>query len=388
MIRFAWTQFRTQAAVGAGLLAVVAVVFAVTGIQLAHSYDAAVALCRQQGNCASLSGFFPSDGYRRVNKSLDAAALAVPGLIGMFWGAPLFAREFEAGTFRLAWTQGVTRTRWLAAKLSVAGLAAIAAAELFSLMLNWWASPIHKAGGYTPLTSGIGSSYIVGVAPAGYAAFAFAVGAAAGLFTRRTVPAMAVTLAVFAAVMTVFPIWVRPHLMPAARATSALGPVPVSSRGSIDGHLGLYATRPAGLPGAWVISTQVVAPDGRAPSSEPAGPCGASPSTQACGDYIQSLHFQQTVTYQPATRYWDFQWIETGIYLALALILAGLCFLRIRPGRPADPGIRRPRAIRPAPALTGVLAALAALGARDTRGAGAPTPDDLPARLRGHNNRA
>jgi hypothetical protein len=353
MIRFAWIQFRTQAAAGAGLLAVVAVVFALTGIQLAHSYDAAVALCQQQGNCAGLSGFFPSDGYRTVNKGLDVAALAVPALIGMFWGAPLIAREFETGTFRLAWTQGVTRTRWLAAKLGIAGLAAIAATELFSLMLNWWASPIHKAGVSTPFTSGIGSSYIVGVAPAGYAAFAFAVGAAAGLFTRRTVPAMAVTLAVSAAVMTAFPVWVRPHLIPPAQATSAVSLPSANLRGSSDGHLGFYTSRPTGLPGAWIISSQVAAPDGRAPSSEPGGPCAISPSAQACGAYIQSFHFQQTVTYQPASRYWDFQWIETGIYLALALILAGLCFLRIRPGRPAEPGTHRPRAIRPAPALEG-----------------------------------
>ena len=124
-------------------------------------------LCEQQGNCAGLSIFFPSGGYRTADKGLDVAALAVPGLIGMFWGAALIAREFETGTFRLAWTQGVTRTRWLAAKLGITGLAAIAAGELFSLMLNWWASPIHKAGGYTPFTSGIGSSYISGVAPAG-----------------------------------------------------------------------------------------------------------------------------------------------------------------------------------------------------------------------------
>ena len=116
MIRFAWIQFRTQALVALGVLAVAAVAFAVTGIQLARSYDAAVALCQQQGNCAGLTGFFPSGGYRTVNKGLDVAALAVPGLIGMFWGAPLIAREFETGTFRLAWTQGVTRTRWLAAK--------------------------------------------------------------------------------------------------------------------------------------------------------------------------------------------------------------------------------------------------------------------------------
>jgi len=41
---------------------------------------------------------------------LDFLVLAVPLLIGMFWGAPLISREFEAGTFRLAWTQGVTRS--------------------------------------------------------------------------------------------------------------------------------------------------------------------------------------------------------------------------------------------------------------------------------------
>ena len=35
------------------------------------------------------------------------------------------------------------------------------------------------------------------------------------------------------------------------------------------------------------------------------------------------------VSYQPTSRYWAFQWIETGIYLALALALAGYCFWRL-----------------------------------------------------------
>jgi hypothetical protein len=351
MIRFAWIQFRTQALVALGVLAVAAVVFAVTGIQLAHSYDAAVALCQQQGNCAGLSSFFPSGDYRTANKSLDVAALAVPGLIGMFWGAPLIAREFETGTFRLAWTQGVTRTRWLAAKLGIAGLAAIAASELFSLMLNWWASPIHKAGVFTPFTSGISSSYISGVAPTGYAAFAFAVGAAAGLFIRRTLPAMAVTLAVSAAVMTAFPILVRPHLIPPAQVTSALSPAPAANMEVTNNTLMLQTAQPQRMPGAWVLSSQVVTQADRPIYSMPAQACGPTPSARACITYMESLHLRQTVTYQPASRYWAFQWIETGIYLALGLILAGLCFLRIRPGRPAEPGIHRPRAIRPTPAL-------------------------------------
>lgn len=37
--------------------------------------------------------------------------LAVPAVIGMFWGAPLISRELETGTHYLAWNQGVTRTR-------------------------------------------------------------------------------------------------------------------------------------------------------------------------------------------------------------------------------------------------------------------------------------
>jgi hypothetical protein len=54
MIRFAWIRFRTQAAVGAGLLTIAAIALLVTGIQLAHAYDAAAAVCKQQGNCARL----------------------------------------------------------------------------------------------------------------------------------------------------------------------------------------------------------------------------------------------------------------------------------------------------------------------------------------------
>ena len=56
--------------------------------------------------------------------------LLVPAIIGTFWAAPLLTREFEAGTFQLAWTQSVTRTRWLAAKLGVGVLAAMATACL------------------------------------------------------------------------------------------------------------------------------------------------------------------------------------------------------------------------------------------------------------------
>jgi hypothetical protein len=36
------------------------------------------------------------------------------------------------------------------------------------------------------------------------------------------------------------------------------------------------------------------------------------------------------VTYQPAGRYWTFQWLEMATYIAIGLILAGSCFARVR----------------------------------------------------------
>jgi hypothetical protein len=73
--------------------------------------------------------------------------LAAPAIIGIFWGAPLIARELETRTFALAWTQSITRTRWLVVKLALTGLAAMAVTEALTLMQAWWADPISKAIG-------------------------------------------------------------------------------------------------------------------------------------------------------------------------------------------------------------------------------------------------
>ena len=160
---------------------------------------------------------------------------------------------------------------------------------------------------------------------------------------------MAVTLAVFTAVIIAFPIWVRPHLIPPVQATSTLSLASIANMpgvGAFNGHLSLVPGAAAAPPGAWVISSsQLTTPDGRASSSEPAGPCAEPAVTiaaQACNDYIESLHLRQTVTYQPASRYWAFQWRETAIYLALALALAGFSFWRISRDRSTALNIRRP----------------------------------------------
>jgi hypothetical protein len=41
---------------------------------------------------------------------------------------------------------------------------------------------------------------------------------------------------------------------------------------------------------------------------------------------MQSAGFRQFVTYQPASRYWAFQGIETGIFVVLAAALIAVTF--------------------------------------------------------------
>ena len=391
MIRFTWLRFRVQAVAAAAGLAVVAVVLAVTGWQLArvlHSFglNAACLATRpgSRGSCQVPSGLAgrafqtQTSGYVTFGRVLGYAVYAVPALAGMFWGAPLVARELAAGTHRLAWTQSITRTRWLAAQLAVAGLASMIVAGLFSFMVTWWASPLDSVSGnrFTPAVFGAR-----GIVPVGYAAFAFTLGVTAGVLFRRTLPAMALTLAVFAAVQVAMPLWVRPHLLAPVQAAVPVRPSPPHHGasqpagatmlnivgGAADGRL-RAAGPPPDLPGAWVFgppsscydaaSCKIVARSGRLASTLPAGACahpsppagsGSPPQSRqeahkpagrgpaggqamppsgkpgSCQDYIASLHLRQLVTYQPASRYWPFQWYEAAIFTGLALALAGGC---------------------------------------------------------------
>jgi hypothetical protein len=252
----------------------------------------------------------------------------VPAVIGMFWGAPLITRELEDGACRLAWTQSVTRTRWLAVKLGLLCLTAMAMTGLFSLIITWWASPLDQAAGLgSPiLTNRMTPALFAGhgIVPIGYAAFAFALGATAGALIGRTVPAMAVTIVIFAAVQLIMPNLVRPHLIPPAHTTVAVSP---GDAHWVSAGSGLLINGKAVIPGGWVVSTSGHIYTG--PATRILLTCYNGPtSTPACGSAFASLHPQLLVTYQPASRYWAMQWYEMGIFLAAALALAGLCFWR------------------------------------------------------------
>jgi ABC-type transport system involved in multi-copper enzyme maturation permease subunit len=340
MIWLAWRQFRPQAIVAACVLAATAVVLGLAGLHLEHLHSAAgLTRCRTAAACDQASTGFQNQLNSGLGNHLPllfgTALVVVPALIGMFWGAPLITRELEAGTHRLALAQGVSRTRWLAVKLGLIGFAGLLTAGLFSLLVTWSAGPIDTVNA-NRLTPAVFSER--GIAPIGYTAFALALGVAAGLLIRRTVPAMAVTLAVFTAVQFAMrPL--RQYLISPLRAVTPITGVDSIhvAQGAGDGSL--TPVVPAGIPGAWVYSEQTINAAGHVIGAVPLSPSGPL-SVQTCGGpagesrtcftALAQHGFRQVVTYQPASRFWAFQWYEMAIFLALALAVTGFCFWWIR----------------------------------------------------------
>jgi hypothetical protein len=345
MIAVGWLRSRSQTAAAAFVIAVVAVIAAVTGPDLVRLYRATLAGCASRGNCqAAMAAFATQDGSLRM--WLGVLVVIGPAMIGMFWGAPLVASELEDGTFRLAWTQGVTRARWLAVRLGVAGLASMAAAGLLSMVVTCWASPLDQAG-----LSRFATFDQRDIVPIGYAAFAFVLGVAVGAAMRRTLPAMAVTLVAFVAARMAVTYWVRPRVL---SPLVLIHPVNVAGYGS-EGFLPIPVASPSlqlqppNLPNAWITSIDIVDKSGRGlPAAELArfcpglgqgrpghglghtqAPAGAASRLEECGARLNAL-YHEAVSYQPASRYWPLQWYELALFLAAALILGGLALWTVR----------------------------------------------------------
>lgn len=346
MIRLAWRQLRAQATVAGIGLAVVAVLLALTGPHLVHLYDTTVADCATHGDCtAATRALLGTDRF--VQSALNVLVIIVPALLGMFWGAPLVAREFESGTFRLVWTQSVTRTRWLTARIGLAGLAAMAVGGLLSLMATWWFGPLDQVQADRLSSSIVFSTR--DITPLGYSAFAFALGVTAGVVLRRTLTAMATTLVGFTFVRIAVGTWLRPRLISPLHFDFALNPntTGYGFSGSLLSNSGPDTLQPntPNIPGAWFYSTRIVDRAGNTLTSAvvradcpSVGAGGGGPSSGGHGPVPaavqQALHdcvakvaatYHGVATFQPGDRYWTFQAYETAIFVGAAVLLAGFC---------------------------------------------------------------
>jgi len=200
---------------------------------------------------------------------------------------------------------------------------------VLSLIVTWWSAPIDAVGGphmgafrLDPLQFGAR-----GIAPIGYAAFAFTLAATIGLHTRRTLPAMAIAFAVFLAIQIITPLWIRPHLQGPVTTTIAItGP---NINIEITGDQQMRAFAQQSPLGAWILSDEDVDSTGKVIYLRATDACIQS-SPDACTAYVLGLHVSEKLTYQPADRFWPFQAYETGAFVLASLALAGFGNWRVK----------------------------------------------------------
>ena len=306
-----WRQYRYQGALAAALLAALAVLLLISGLHAAQVWHSALAGCMKDNSCGNLSLSNPAF------TTLVAATSAVPLLAGLFWGAPMVAHELETGTNQFAWTQSITRRRWLAVRAGWLLLAAAVLAGAVSALVTWWIGPDHAL---TADAFKVNRFDITDIAPVGYAIFAMALGIFAGMLLRRTLPALAVTLAGFAGIRELIALWLRLHYMT---------PVTVYYK----------LTAPFVPAGSYLsVSQGIVGPNGQPPVGGPAGYVfNGEPIPAICQKVLlnqrrgvpscMAAHgYRGYLTYQPASRFWAFQGIETGIFVVLAAVLLGVTF--------------------------------------------------------------
>lgn len=306
-----WRLHRNQVGISGAALAALAAVLAITGVIMAGGYHGFLSRCAGAHHlssaptvavieryCSGLPQPFAGDG---VLINLVYATAAVPLLLGLFCGAPLLAAEFESGTHSLAWTQGVTRRRWLNRTIAWALLGAAAWGTALAVLVSWWRAPENVLG----IGGGELGAFVFdiqGIAPVAYSVFAVALGIAAGAVFRRVVPAMAATLAAFVGVRFLIAAFVRPHYL---APVSALYPA---------GDTGASAP-----PGSLILSTTAIGPNGQNVAVQ--GACAVG--SRSCSSPVD---LRTLIIYQPASRFWEFQAIEAGIFVVLTAVLVAVAY--------------------------------------------------------------
>ncbi|MEU7003060.1 hypothetical protein [Nonomuraea sp. NPDC046570] len=311
MIWLTFRQHRAQLVVTFGMLLVLGVMFLVSGLEAAgYIAEHAPAGCPSLALvCGDLNAAL-SDRYQMVYNVYGWLPIVAPALVGAFWGAPLLGREYERGTNRLVWTQSVPVGRWLAVKLGLIAAVVAAAGLLMSAMVSLW-RPVF---GRHDVFGNVGTFNMVGVAPAAWWLFAFVVGAAAGALLRRTLPAMAVVVAVVAiATMGLFKL-------------SAYYAEPTR----VDAREWRYTGDQRLLRNAWLD------PAGNETEETPQGVCprgtdvGRSSAEQdAFLRCLSGKGYRQIVYLHEPTQFWRFQLTEAALLLTTAGALGAVTVSRV-----------------------------------------------------------
>jgi len=314
-----WRQQRATLIAVPAVLAAAAVFLVIFGLRAHHAYATLENCSLNQGHqsnaCSEAFGNFNSTDGPLANAVSILVGLA-PVLIGAFAGAPLLARELEAGTYRFAWTQGTVRERQVIAKLVLLGAALVIAAGAFGELFSWFFQPFLWTEQMNRLSEGVFDAS--GLVFPAFTLVAFTVGAFLGMLFRRVIPALAATLGVY--------------LVLRLGAWVLHGQYPVSTVTGNADLAGSYGT--PRLPGfAWILNSWFTTLNGKAVNpaavSRLVNQYQSNPHQNLSLTKVLAAHgYIEWSRYIPLSRYWPMQFIEAGWLLVLAVgIGAGTVWL-------------------------------------------------------------
>ena len=286
-----------------GVLIVWAVLFTAAAGALLWAYgpggNAAAADWKRKCSAHGCDWSAPISNYHLAYAGAEFVIGFVPYLAALVGGA-LVGRELENGTARLAWTQGISPTRWLATTLAVPA-AVITAGSTVLVLLHRLLYDAHQV----PVTWNWwnGATFV----PNGTLAIAFpllglAVGALAGLLQRRLVTSMGLAFAAIALALTTLG-FARPHLWPWVTRTSPLNTGYDAPRNVLVGDRGAVTSTGGHVPDTCFEQAKCLK------------------SVDITGYYVQ---------YHPASHFWPLQLVETGIALAVTALVLAAAFTLLR----------------------------------------------------------
>lgn len=299
-----WRQYRWELIISAAILVVLAAVLVPIGFEKLALFNSLglANLHPSVPNFVTLSNQF-LDTYHGLDW-MDLVVGYLPGIVGGLLAIPIVL-EFEQRTYRLAWTQSVTRGRWLAVKLGFALAVAIAFSSLLTTLTSWFRYPQDQ------LIGPFSSFSTQGIVPIAYTVFTLGVAVAVGTLSRRTAWAVLAGVVLFIVVLlTIDSSGLRSHYMTPVQqvfteTTASPGVIVIGPSMPIP-------------PTAWVLRVYAVDASGHPLAKGNGGPIANSSGPSA------NTTQNEVVEYQPTDRYWPFQGIESGIFLGMSGFALGV----------------------------------------------------------------
>jgi hypothetical protein len=318
MIWLAWRRHRPLLLSLAGILVLLAAWMA----WVTHSFETAARTTPCLEHLSQCNGVFHGwASTQQQSAFIDLLLFLVPAGVGAVFGAPLVAGELQHHTNRVAWTQGISRRRWVLTSWLVVAIAVAVLVALLELVVQWWSS--HVLVNFLETHAILGPDRIqprlfavTGIAPIAYSVFAFSLGAALGAVFRRAGWAAFATVILYGVAALFVVSAVRPHLVRPDVVTRPPSP-PASAWDLGSGYRFLPGFHATGSLSAGQVVDRCLG------QSQPV-------FTNAFSSCLTVNHVQLATSYHPLNHYWPLQWTESGVYLGAALILLGVTLVAVR----------------------------------------------------------